>query len=308
MSLNPVIVGILNISEDSFSDGGRYLSAPLAIEHAFRLAGDGASIIELGPASSHPGSKRVSASEEIERIAPVIDALGDTIRISVDSTNFATQRYAVERGVEFINDVQGFQDEEAHALLAASGASAVVVHSAMRRGKSSVKDLDARDPVPQVVEYLLDRINVLVRAGVARERLIVDPGLGYFLGHNPQTSIAVLRSIRVIVNDTHCPLMISASRKSFLRNLTSTALRDIGSASVAAEVFAALLGASYIRTHDPKALQDALVVWRSLLSDSSPDLYLTELLDNPLSNEQGFGRSDEPSYAERWLWFEEPFF
>ncbi|MFN3233053.1 MAG: dihydropteroate synthase [Alphaproteobacteria bacterium] len=265
----PKIVGIVNITEDSFSDGGAYLAADAAITHANQLIADGADIIELGPASSHPESKAVADEVQIARLAPVLAALGDTgVPVSVDAARPAVQRFAIEQRAAFINDIQGFPDPGTYRDLAVSGCSLVLMHSVVSGERAGYVDTDPEAIVDTITAFLEQRCSALIEAGVDREKIIVDPGMGFFLGTNPETSLTALRGLRDIKSRLGLPMMVCVSRKSFLQRLSGKQARDAGAASLAAEMFAADEGADYIRTHDVAALRDALTV-RAALTESA---------------------------------------
>ena len=255
----PQIVGIVNITEDSFSDGGRFLAAKNAIDHAEQLAVAGAHYLELGPASSHPDSQDVSATEQIERLAPVIVGLASSeVPIAVDATDSEVQRFALEAGVSLLNDIRGFPDAGSHAMLADHAASLVVVHSLLGRERAERNEATPDQVLDSIERFFESRLTKLVRAGVAEDRLIVDPGMGFFLGSNPQASIAVLQRIPELRARFGRPVFIGVSRKSFLRAITGRDAASIQSATLAAELFAAEAGAEYLRTHDVASLCDAL--------------------------------------------------
>jgi dihydropteroate synthase type 2 len=257
------ILGIVNITEDSFSDGGKYLSADAAIAHARALAMD-ADILDLGAASSNPDAKAVSADVEIARLASVVVALkADKRAISIDTFAPDVQRWALEQGVDYLNDIQGFPDLSLYPALAASSAKLIVMHSVQQRGIATRVDVSPSEILDRIHRFFDSRIAALTKAGIARERIVVDPGMGFFLGTNPETSFTVLRSIRELKEAFGLPVLISVSRKSFLRTITGRDPDSAGPASLAAELFAAEKGADYIRTHDPAALRDALNVWQA---------------------------------------------
>lgn len=251
----------MNVTEDSFSDGGRYLAPQAALDHARALVAAGADWIELGPASSHPDAAPVSADDQIRRIEPILQAWeGEPIPISVDATSPAVLRFAIESGASMLNDVRGFSDAELHPALAASDALLVVVHSLLALERAT-RDAARPEQVLDSIERFFDqRLAELVHAGVAEDRLIVDPGMGFFLGSDPRASIAVLQRIGELRDRFGRPVFISVSRKSFLRRITGRGIDEIGAATLAAELHAARAGAAYLRTHDVAALRDGLAI------------------------------------------------
>jgi len=261
--VRPQLVGIVNITRDSFSDGGRYLAADEAIAQVCRLHAGGADVVEFGPASSHPDAEKVSPAEEIERLAGVVDGL-DGIPWGVDSYHPETQRYAAARGAAYLNDIQGFPDPCRYDELAGLTCQLVMMHSVQRLGPATRVRTDALDIWSCIEEFFDERITALETAGIKRDRLILDPGLGYFLGSTPEPSLTVLGNLSRLKARYDLPVLISPSRKSFLRELTGTELAGIGPATVAAELHAVGQGADYVRTHDPAALADALLVLTAL--------------------------------------------
>ena len=259
------IVGIVNITEDSFSDGGCFLAPAKAIAHARALAEAGAHILELGPASSHPDAASVSASDQIDRLQPVLAALRSlALPVAIDATHPEVLRFALAAGVDLLNDVRGFPDESLYSELASGTPRLVVVHS-LARGERAERELASPRQVLDSIERFFDaRLAALVRSGVNEERLIVDPGMGFFLGRDPRASIAVLQRLPELRARFGRPLLVSVSRKSFLRALTGSDLESIGAATLAAELHAARAGADYLRTHDVRALCDGLSIEEAL--------------------------------------------
>jgi dihydropteroate synthase type 2 len=257
------IVGIVNVTPDSFSDGGRFLGPERAIAHARALVADGAAIIDLGPSSSRPGSTPVPPDEEIRRIAPVLDALvADGITVSLDSFQPATQRYALAHGAALLNDIHGFPDPTMYPELARDACRLVVMHRIVREAGEAPATPKA--VLAGIERFFAERVKTLTAAGIDWERLILDPGMGFFLSTDPEVSLAVLRALPALRLRFGRPLLVSVSRKAFLRTLTGRDLPDIGPATLAAELYAAAQGADYIRTHDVRALRDALVVQGAL--------------------------------------------
>ena len=265
MTTNTTILGILNITEDSFSDGAKYLEPAAAIAHGRELVADGATALDLGAASSNPESKGVPPEVETARLTPVVAALKGTT-LSIDSFAPAVQRWALAQNVAYINDIQGFPDSSLHPELAASSAKLIVMHSVQERGAATRVDVPPDTIMARIFSYFDARIAALERAGIARARLILDPGMGFFLGTNPETSFTVLRSLPDLKERFRLPILVSVSRKSFLRRLTGREVQASGAVSLAAELFAIRQGADYIRTHAPGALRDALLLERALKS------------------------------------------
>lgn len=264
----PRILGIVNITADSFSDGGLYLAPAQAVARAQTLIADGADIIDLGPAASNPDAAEVWPAEEIRRLGPVLDALAPSgVSLSIDSCRSDTQRFALTRGVAYLNDIQGFADPAMYPLLAQAPCKLIVMHAIARGVKADRTDSDPRTICARIGEFWMRRVAALVAAGVARERIILDPGMGFFLGANAASSYTVLRSLSELRQQFGLPLLVSVSRKSFLRTLTGRSAAESGAATLAAELYAALQGADYIRTHDVRALKDALTVVAAINAD-----------------------------------------
>ena len=266
MIASPRLFGIVNITEDSFSDGGRFLAPEAAIAHAENLAAQGAHAVDLGAASSNPNAKAVPADVEIARLTPVVRALKDRhVPISVDSFAPEVQRWALGRDVDYLNDVQGFRHEEIYDALAAGCAKLIVMHAVQEGARAERIAMDPSAVMDRILTFFHQRIGALESGGVSRDRLILDPGMGFFLGTKSEASFRVLRELPALKQAFHLPVLISVSRKSFLRRLTDRSAEEAGAATLAAELFATSRGADYIRTHDPGALKDALLVRQALV-------------------------------------------
>ncbi len=258
------ILGILNITADSFSDGGKFLAPLDALAHADRLLADGADIIDIGAASSHPDAAPVSPETEIARLEAVVPALHDVgASLSIDSFSTPVQRWALGQGVDYLNDIHGFADLALYPDLAASGARLIVMHMVQQDGVATRMDVPPDEIMGRILGFFERRLAALTAAGIASDRMILDPGMGFFLGTNPETSLTVLGRLPEISDAFGLPLLVSVSRKSFLKALPGTP----GEASLAAEMFAVRQGASYIRTHAPSALREGL----KLLEELEPD-------------------------------------
>lgn len=263
---SPAIFGILNVTADSFSDGGRYLDPDAALAHARALAAAGADVIDVGAASSHPDAEDVGPAEEIRRLAPVLPRLvAEGFEVSVDSFEPDVQLWALGQGAAWLNDIQGFPDPAIYPALASGSARLVVMHGVQGRGRAQRLDVSPADIWDRLFAFFDARLAALEAAGISRDRLVLDPGMGFFLGTDPEVSLAVLRDIARLEARYRLPVLVSVSRKSFLRALTGRDVMDIGPATLTAELFAAWAGVGYIRTHDAGALRDALAVRGALL-------------------------------------------
>lgn len=275
------IVGIVNITRDSFSDGGRYLDPAAALGHAERLFSDGADIVELGAQSTHPDAELMTAAEEIERLEPVLTPLASRgVTISVDTARPEVMRFAVERGARMINDVTGFRDSLAIDAVRDSTAKIVVMH-AIRTAPDASGDvpcaerveLEGKRAIDAALEFLGRRVQVLLDAGVARNRIVLDPGMGFFLSTAAAASLLMLREMPR-VRALGFPVMISVSRKSFIgaalgRGGAPLGVERRGAGTLAAELWAYSNGADYIRTHDVRALRDAATLWEAIRGSSA---------------------------------------
>lgn len=271
MPLSPTLLGILNITADSFSDGGRYLDPDDALAHARALMAQGADMIDLGPASSHPDSEDVGAAEEIARLGRVLPQLVEAdIPVSVDSFEPDVQLWALGQGVPYLNDIQGFPHSQIYPALASASARLIIMHGVQGCGRARRQDIRADDIWERIFAFFDERLAALEAAGIARERCVLDPGMGFFLGTDPDVSLTVLRGLGRLEARYGLPVLVSVSRKSFLRKMTGREVADIGPATLAAEIFAAKAGARYIRTHAPGALKDALAVTDALDGASTP--------------------------------------
>ena len=249
------IFGIVNITTDSFSDGGLYLDSKKAIEHALKLAEDGADIIDLGAASSNPDPTDVSVEKALKK---------QNIKISVDTFKPEVQRFCIDSGVDYINDIQGFPFPEFYEVLSKSDCGLVLMHSIQRLGVATKINTNPEEVFGSMMQFFKERINALVAAGIDKERIILDPGMGFFLGSNPETSLFVLKRFPYISKTFGLPVMIALSRKSFLGKITGTDVKNRLAPTLAAEIYANNKGADYIRTHDVKSLSDALKIFKAL--------------------------------------------
>jgi dihydropteroate synthase type 2 len=262
------IFGILNITDDSFSDGGKFLDAGAAIAHAEKLAADGADVIDIGAASSNPKAAPVPPELEIARLGAVLPALkARGLKLSIDSFSPLVQRWALDQGIDWLNDIHGFPDDALYPALAKSGCGLVVMHMVQAEGVAVGMEVPVAEIMPRILRFFDHRIGALTAAGIARERLVLDPGMGFFLGRGAQNSFAVLRRLPELTQRYGLPLLVSVSRKSFLRAGRPPLAPEVLGAGLAAELFAEANGASLIRTHAPGPLRAALKTLKAIGKD-----------------------------------------
>lgn len=256
----PRIMAVLNVTPDSFSDGGSYLRPEDAIEQAKRLADDGADIIDIGGESTRPGSKPVSVEEELQRVVPVIEQIAVNIGVScsIDTTKAAVAKAAIDAGAEFINDVSGLTfDIDMAAVAAKSGAGLAVMHT---RGRPDVMQSDTEyvDLVSEVYAALFRSVTIAESAGIARDRIAVDPGIGF--GKSVEGNIELLRRLDEF-RSLGLPILLGTSRKSFIGKILAQddpQNRLAGTLSTVALGVAA--GASIFRVHDVREAREAAMV------------------------------------------------
>ena len=263
----PVLMGVLNLTPDSFSDGGRYLEPGPAVEHALRLCAEGADWIDVGGESTRPGARAVPVEEQLRRVVPVVRRLSRETNavISIDTTSAAVAARAIDAGARVVNDVSGLSDSELAPLVARSGVDLVVMHA---RGTPEVMQRDTAyaDLVGEVVAHLALRVAAARDAGVPPERILVDPGLGFGKAplDNPRL-VAALPRLRA----TGHRVLIGGSRKAFVGQLTGVErASDRVCGSVGVALAAALLGAHVLRVHDVKATADALATFLACVPES----------------------------------------
>lgn len=259
------ILGILNITADSFSDGGKYLAPDAALAHAAALMEDGADILDIGAASSNPDAQAVAPQIEIARLQSVIPVLKEKgFPLSVDSFATPVQRWALTQGVDYLNDIHGFADPDFYPELASASARLIVMHMVQERGVAVRTDVPPAEIFDRVIRFFDARVAALEKAGIAQGRLILDPGMGQFVGSDPENSLILLRRLPELRARYGLPLLVSVSRKGFLRKLAGQSVERAGAATLAAELFAEAQGADYIRTHVPAPLRDGVKVLKAI--------------------------------------------
>ena len=254
----PRIMGVVNVTPDSFSDGGRFLDASRALSHARSLVADGADIVDVGGESTRPGAERVSEREELERVLPIVEALAaESAIVSIDTMKPAVMRAAVEAGASMINDVRALR--KPGALQAAMRNDVAICLMHMQGDPRTMQDAPAYDDVVREVgDFLLRRAHVCEQAGIARERIVIDPGFGF--GKTVEHNLELLRRLPEIAALGY-PVLAGLSRKATIGRLTGREVEGRTAGSVAAALAAIERGASIVRVHDVRETVDALAVW-----------------------------------------------
>ena len=254
----PAVMGVLNVTPDSFSDGGRYLNPDRAIAHALEMQENGADIIDLGGESSRPtGAREVPVEEELRRVLPVLRGLEGRLRVplSIDTRKAEVARAALEHGAVIINDVTALSYDPQMARLAAASRSAVVLMHMRGSPENHMRFARYRDVVIAVTGYLAARAKYAIRAGIPASRIILDPGIGF--AKTAQHSLTILNSLPVLCTLGY-PVLVGTSRKSFIRRIAGDSPREIEFGSVAADALAVAAGAAIVRVHDPGAARAAV--------------------------------------------------
>jgi dihydropteroate synthase len=252
----PVVMGVLNVTPDSFSDGGRFLDPAEAVGQARRLAADGAALIDVGGESTRPGAEPVDTAEEIDRVVPVIEAIVAElgVPVSVDTSKPEVMEAALEAGACMVNDVLALRAPGALEVVAASGAAVCLMHM---RGIPRSMQVDPRygDVVLDVHHFLSERVAVCEAAGMDRARLVIDPGFGF--GKTLEHNLALLEGLDEFMRDG-LPVLVGLSRKSMIGQITGRPVGDRLAGSVALAALAVERGASIVRAHDVAATLDAI--------------------------------------------------
>lgn len=264
LNLNrPHVMGIVNVTPDSFSDGGKFNTTNLAVEHALQLIADGADIIDIGGESSRPGAVPVNLDDELSRVIPVIEALIklSAIPISIDTYKPEVMRQAIAAGADIVNDIRALQEIGALDVVASSNVGVCLMHM---QGTPQTMQIEPKyvDVITEVRQFLLDRLNVLLSNGIDNSRILLDPGFGF--GKTREHNISLIKHINQLVNIGQ-PLLVGLSRKAILGSIAGADEQQRLYAGIAASVVSAMKGAKIIRVHDVKATVDALKVVAAVL-------------------------------------------
>lgn len=259
----PAVMGVVNVTPDSFSDGGRFFGAERAVEHALQLAAEGAAILDVGGESTRPGAETVSVDEELRRVVPVIERIAEqtNVAISIDTSKAVVAREALAAGASLVNDITGITgDAEMRNVVAASNCRVCVMH--MRGTPRTMQDNPQYDDVVgEVMAYLAERRDSLEAAGLSRERLLLDPGIGF--GKNFRHNLELLRRIGEF-HELGCPLLVGHSRKRFLGEILGDPAADRTAATLGVSVYLASQGVQVIRVHDVRQTVEALKAFNAL--------------------------------------------
>lgn len=262
--IRPHVMGIVNVTPDSFSDGGLYTSTEKAVEHAMQLVAQGADILDIGGESTRPGATPVSLEQELERVIPVIEQLSKTagVPLSIDTYKPEVMRAAIQAGVDIVNDIRALQEPSALEIVAQSQVGVCLMHM---QGNPQTMQVDPQytDVVTEVAAFLQDRLNAATKAGIAAERIVLDPGFGF--GKRTVHNLALLQELKQLAALGR-PLLVGLSRKSVLGKLVGGDVDERLHAGLAASVISVMKGANIVRVHDVKATVDALKVVTAVMA------------------------------------------
>ncbi|MBX3458426.1 MAG: dihydropteroate synthase [Planctomycetes bacterium] len=260
----PMLMGIVNVTPDSFSDGGSFVDRDAAVTHALQLVREGADVLDIGGESTRPGALPVSASEEIARVVPVIRALRGRVNtpISIDTMKAEVAQAALDAGADIVNDVSAGTDPAMFALCARRGCLLVLMHM-KGTPRTMQSDPEYGDVLREVAAHLQDRVSAATAAGIPRNHLWIDPGFGF--GKLPAHNVALVRRLPELAA-LGLPLLLGVSRKSTLGALTGAPVHDREPESLAAGLVGAMQGAAVLRVHEVGPMKRALLVARAMLA------------------------------------------
>jgi dihydropteroate synthase len=257
----PLVMGILNVTPDSFSDGGRFFSLDAALSRAEQMIADGVDIIDIGGESSRPGAEILSVEEELRRVMPLLYALRDCGKpVSIDTCKPEVMREVIGAGADMINDINGFRAPGALTAIKDADCALCVMHM-LDNPQTMQRQPEYDDVVREVTAFLQGQVDVLTQAGIARARICVDPGFGF--GKTLDHNLALLNNLSHIRQATGLPVLAGLSRKSMLGAITGKPVEQRLAPSLAAALVATVQGAAILRVHDVAETVDALKVWQA---------------------------------------------
>ncbi|HWI95003.1 MAG TPA: dihydropteroate synthase [Solirubrobacterales bacterium] len=260
--MNPKLMGVVNVTPDSFSDGGQYLDPDAAVRHGAKLVGDGAAILDVGGESTRPGAEEVDEAEELRRVEPVVRALAGEATVSIDTSKLAVAEAALDAGASIVNDVTAFKHDPGMAGLCAERGVGVVLMHMPGNPRTMQDDPRYDDVVDDVKAFLVERMVFAVGQGVDEERIWLDPGIGF--GKTLEHNLELLRRLGEL-RELGRPLVVGTSRKSFIGKVDGSDVEDRIGGSIATSVLAAAEGADVLRVHDVAEMAQALAVTNAVL-------------------------------------------
>jgi len=263
----PLLMGILNVTPDSFSDGGQHNDAAAAIAHAQQLIADGADIIDVGGESTRPGAEDVNVDEELRRTIPVVETLAaeTDVVISIDTTKAAVAEQAVQAGAHIINDISGLSMDSRMLDVCAGCDAGICIMHIQGTPRTMQQDPTYDDVVQEVTEHLSQCVQRCTTAGIAEERICVDPGIGF--GKSAEHNLQLLRSVSGMQETLGRPVLIGHSRKRFLSRLLGRSVEERSAGTIGVSVGLAHQGVNVLRVHDVSAVRDALLAWSAVSSN-----------------------------------------
>ena len=260
----PRVMGIVNVTPDSFSDGGKFNTTDKAVAHAMELVAQGADILDIGGESTRPGATPVPLEEELNRVIPVIKALVQVgVPLSIDTYKPEVMRAAIDAGADIVNDVCALREPNALEIVAASKVGVCLMHM-QGRPQTMQADPQYQDVVKEVTDFLAARLKASEQAGIARERIVLDPGFGF--GKRTSHNLTLLNHLSSL-QSLGLPLLIGLSRKSVLGQVVGSAVDERIHASIAASVVSVMRGANIVRVHDVKPTVDALKIVSAVMQN-----------------------------------------
>jgi len=258
----PVLMGVVNVTPDSFSDGGQYAATEAAVKHARQLIKEGAAVIDIGGESTRPGAEPVSTKRELDRIMPVLESLRHAgVALSIDTCKPEVMQAVLDAGADILNDVTGFREPQAQAIVAAHGRCGICVMHMRGEPRTMQQAPVYEDVVKEVVDWLDSQAKQLISLGIAPNRLSLDPGFGF--GKTIDHNFQLLRHLDQLVALGH-PVLVGLSRKSMIGAVTGRPVDQRLAGSLAGALAGMYRGARIVRTHDVASVKDAIEVWQAI--------------------------------------------